>query len=376
MSHFIPGVIVALVFSAVLCSKLIKTIPRDLIFTTAALLAAFAGILTSQQIFQAATSQAMQATLGFWLMGKALQHQGILHVLSRSLPSSRYSLCIAPVCGALLSPWYFPLRQSDGRFNYLCALGSMASIIGTPTNLLFVSLCSPKVPGLLSNLFVFAPLAIVPVLLSLFFFLLFSRISWKTLVDRQDPESPILWKQIAVCFLWVTTLVATLLGWPVGSAFLCAGLLALMLRTVPVSVLRERLPLPSLLEIFSAALFFFAMDSSGLNVSLAHFMSMTSPSLILPVLFMLALLASRGMPRPVAFAILFSPVSSLFAGSPAQILVAGAVIAFATALPLFGKFSSMERVEFCVERPLPVAVRLSAGPVFFAGTMIAGLWLL
>ena len=97
----------------------------------------------------------------------------------------------------------------------------------------------------------------------------------------------------------------------------------------------KEFPLPLLLEIFSAWIFFFAMQNSGLASWSASLIQAWPPFLFFLVFFLIAQTFAHFMPRPVAFAVLFSIAFTLFTGVP--LLLIGANIAVAAAFPLFDK---------------------------------------
>jgi hypothetical protein len=90
---------------------------------------------------------------------------------------------------------------------------------------------------------------------------------------------------------------------------------------------REEFPLPFLLEIFSAYLFFFAIKNSGLA---ELFLQGSSPFILLALSFLAAQFFSFFMPLPVVFALLFS----FFSDTP-LFFAAGATIALSLVLNLF-----------------------------------------
>ena len=78
--------------------------------------------------------------------------------------------------------------------------------------------------------------------------------------------------------------------------------------------IREKFPLPLLLEIFSAYLFYFACKNSGLDHWISFFLKGLPFWAFLILSFLSAQALAFSMPRPVAFALLFSLVLSLFSG--------------------------------------------------------------
>ncbi len=97
----------------------------------------------------------------------------------------------------------------------------------------------------------------------------------------------------------------------------------------------KEFPLPLLLEIFSAWIFFFAMQNSGLASRAASWIQAWPPFLLFLGFFLVAQTLAHFMPRPVAFAVLFSIALVLFTGI--SLLLIGANIALAAAFPLFDK---------------------------------------
>jgi hypothetical protein len=68
----------------------------------------------------------------------------------------------------------------------------------------------------------------------------------------------------------------------------------------------KKFPLPLLLEIFSAYLFYFAIKNTALDSWIAPFLQNLPQWSVLTLLFLAAQALAFLMPRPVAFAILFS----------------------------------------------------------------------
>ncbi len=281
-------------------------------------------------------------------------------------------------------------------FHYLIALGGLATALSTSVNVLLLDLYSVSVGNVLSSVFLFFPFAILPIISALLFFLLFHKVFRKPfpivfeesrsavvlpdslLIGRKAHQSifrngkhissatplesgdflileknvkaslftlldsshghHVLWKQITVFVIFIAAIVVTILGVPIGTTFLCAGAFILIFGFIPIKkTFREEFPLPVLLEIFSAHLFFYAMLSSHLNGTFAGLFFCKCPYFCLPIFFVLAHVAAHFMPRPIAFATLFSVALALFAGFPIKILFTGIVVAFASTIPLFGK---------------------------------------
>ena len=419
------GVVLALLLLPLLLTKFLKKIPRDLLFTIAALLSSLAGIISSAQLYQSAANQAIFTILGLWLLGKAMQQQGTfhscLHLFSPVKKESIFSRILfffqAVIFGAFLHHRYFPLttlrslsRNAEKRkgdlsiygfpFAYLFLIGGLATAIGAPTNILFLSLYSQSMGDILSNLFAFLPFAALPILFSFLLFLILKKkfrkpfsqfidaatcavvppdslliskaqpltavrkgksISKKEPLQSGDlilftrpparlpfsqialfldsiPSSVQRWKKVLVNLFFFGAIVSTLVGVPIGTAFSLAGLILLFIRPFPLwKALREEFPLPLFLEVFSAYVYFFAIRSSGLNAWIASLISFRSPFFLLPLFFIASQLVTHFMPRPIAFASLFSIALALFADSPNQLLLISVNIAFASAIPLFGK---------------------------------------
>src|SRR6267154_2623496 len=292
------GIVLGLLFLSILFSHLIKAFPKDLIFTFAALSNPFFGIVSSRELYQAGVNQAILAVVGLCIIGKAFEQQGLFYpAISGLLPIKKESLLRRTVflvqvafCGAFLNHHYFPkaalqlmtLRfekeKTDSSilgfpFTYLFLVGGLATAIGTPVNMMFLSLYSNAVPEAISHFFAFLPLAI---------------------------------------FFFLAAIAATFFAVAIGTAFFIAGLLLLLL--LPFSIKKafcEEFPLPLLLEIFSAAIFFFAMRNSGLSQWAASLIHGTQPFILLTLCFFTAQIAAHFMPRPVAFAVLFSIAFSL-----------------------------------------------------------------
>lgn len=414
-----------LIFLPIFIARFISTIPRDLLFTIAALLSGLTGIVPSAHLYHAAFNQAIITVFGVWLIGKAMQQQGLFHACTAFLLSVKKEgylgrfifFCQTLLLGAFLQHRYFPLsilrtclRIAEKQrgdlsiygfpFAYLFLIGGLATAIGTPTNILFISLYSLSTGNVLTDFFIFLPLSIPPVFVSAIALLILKKqfhkpFSWfietaacavvppdSLFIGREVPDiivregrpmakkiplqsgdliifnktpqrSPLsqyaffnhipqsaarVWKKIIVILSFIGAIISTFAGIPIGMAFFVAGLIALCIRSFPIrKTFQEDFPLPSLLEIFSAYLFFLAMQNSGLNVWLASFFSINTPFLLSTLFFVLAQIASHFMPRPIAFSILFSIAAVLFSAHPAQLMLMGINIAFAAALPLFGK---------------------------------------
>ncbi len=93
----------------------------------------------------------------------------------------------------------------------------------------------------------------------------------------------------------------------------------------------KKFPLPLLLEIFSAYLFYFAIKNTALDSWIAPLLQNLPEWSVLTLLFLAAQALAFLMPRPVAFAILFSIGSALFP----EPLLAGATIALSLILNFF-----------------------------------------
>jgi hypothetical protein len=139
------------------------------------------------------------------------------------------------------------------------------------------------------------------------------------------------WKGWVALFLFASAICATFFGVGVGTAFFVAGLLSMLVRPFPMrQTFLEKFPLPTLLEIFGAIIFFYALQNSGVSAWAATWVH-GWPSQI--GFFLCAQIAACLMPRPLAFAILFSVAQVAFDSS--QLFLAGAVIAFGAAIPFF-----------------------------------------
>ena len=419
------GVVLALLLLPILLTKLLKKIPRDLLFTISALLSSLAGIISSAQLYQSAANQAIFTILGLWLLGKAMQQQGIFHscvplftpVKKEGIFSRILFFLQAIIFGAFLQHRYFSLttlrslsRNAERRkgdlsiygfpFAYLFLIGGLATAIGTPTNILFLTLYSHSMGDILSNLFAFLPFAALPILFSLLLFLIVKKkfrkpfsqfidaatcavvppdslliskaqsltavrkgrsISKKDPLQSGDlilftrpparlpfsqialfidavPTSVKRWKKALVVLFFFGAILSTLAGIPIGTAFFAAGFILLFIRPFPLrKSFLEEFPLPLFLEIFSAYVYFFAIRSSGLNAWIASLISFRAPFFLLSLFFIVAQLASHFMPRPIVFASLFSIALAIFSDYPNQLLLISINIAFASAVPLFGK---------------------------------------
>ena len=365
------GVVLVLLLLPIFLSKFLQSIPRDLLFTAAALLSALCGIVSSSQLYQAGTNQAIFTVFGLWLIGKAMQEQGIFEACAVFLVPTKRGLfnrvaffCQVIVFGAFLHHRYFPLstlrpllriaEKEKGDlslygfpFAALFLLGGLATAIGTPTNILLLTLYSFSVKDVLSQFFLFLPFAVLPILCSniLLFLskkqfrkpfsqfidaaacavvhpdsLLIGKTQPLTVVREGKPISKptplqsgdlILftkahtkipfsqialfsgatliamahWKKIIVILLFFGSIVSVLTGVPIGTAFLSAGVILLLIRPFALKkALRDEFPLSPLLEIFSAYLFFLSMQSSGLHTWIASFIPLRSPFLLLTLI--------------------------------------------------------------------------------------------
>lgn len=142
---------------------------------------------------------------------------------------------------------------------------------------------------------------------------------------------------ILVLLIYLAAAIMTIAGLPIGTTFFFTGMAILLIRPSPVKeVFRKEFPLPGLLDLFSAYLFFFAINSSGLNRIAADLIPANWPFIPTLTLFVLAAQGiSFLMPCTVAFSILFSIALSFFSGHPDQIVISGTVLAFFTTLPFF-----------------------------------------
>jgi hypothetical protein len=394
--------VLGLLFLSILFSHLIKAFPKDLIFTFAALSNPFFGIVSSRELYQAGVNQAILAVVGLWIIGKAFEQQGLFYpAISGLLPIKKESLLRHTVflvqvafCGAFLNHHYFPkaalqlmtLRfekeKTDSSilgfpFTYLFLVGGLATAIGTPVNMMFLSLYSNAVPEAISHFFAFLPLAILPILLSLLLLVALHKIFPKRLEVKPCavifPEPiRVKCKGYVALFFFLAAIAATFFAVAIGTAFFIAGLLLLLL--LPFSIKKafcEEFPLPLLLEIFSAAIFFFAMRNSGLSQWAASLIHGTQPFILLTLCFFTAQIAAHFMPRPVAFAVLFSIAFSLFAKQPTQLFLIGANIAFATAVPVFGVLKTDEiAISHGIRGSSPIGIRIALILILFASIAI------
>src|SRR5689334_12808346 len=83
--HWQEVAVASLLVLSILCSKLFRAFPRDLIFAIAALSTSLLGIVSSKQIFAAAVSQAILAVFGLWLLAKAMQYQGFFKAIANKI---------------------------------------------------------------------------------------------------------------------------------------------------------------------------------------------------------------------------------------------------------------------------------------------------
>jgi hypothetical protein len=156
--------------------------------------------------------------------------------------------------------------------------------------------------------------------------------------------SPVKWKKCVILLLLLGAISAIFAGMAIGSAFFSVGLLLLLLRPFPLrKSFAEEFPLPFLLETFSAYIFFFAIQSSGLSQWVASSLQGWGLPALLLLFFSFAQLASHGMPRPLAFAIPFSVALALFTERPVPLFLSGITMALAAAVPLFRISKSADR---------------------------------
>jgi hypothetical protein len=316
-------------------------------------------------------------------------------------------------------------------FAYLFLIGGLATAIGVPTNLLFLFLSPIWIEKGLFSFFIFLPFAVMPIFLSCLFLFFFRNRFHKPFAQFIDatacalvpPDSLwigkkqsatvvrngktiaratplqsgdlLLWaktkppfsqlalfihaplpsvqfKQILVGFLFLGAIIASLVGMKLGTAFLLAGLICLALRTFPIKItFSEEFPFPALLEIFSAYVFFFAMQRSGLDAWFAGVLAFLSPYVLLPLFFVLAQVFAHFMPRPVAFSILFSIMLNIVNGYPTQLVLAGITIAFGTAVPLFSQPLLDElAISKAVSGTAPLFERLCLLGILFISTVV------
>lgn len=452
-------VVLVLILLPVFLSHFLKAIPRDLMFTIAALISALTGIVPSEQLFHAVANQAIMAVFGLWLVGKAMHQQGLFHhYVSFLLPvkkewrlSRLIFFCQTLIFGAFLQHRYFPLAmlrplsrdaEKEGGdlsvygfpFGYLFLIGGLATAIGNPANILLLTLFSISNGNILTDFFAFAPLALLPILFSVIILHIVKKMFRKPysqflnaaacavvpsdslligkepidtvlregkpitkmttlqsgdliLFTKTPPRAPFshyalfnhthfgatrLWKKIIIVLCFLGAIGSTLVDIPIGSAFFVAGLILLCIHSFPIrKTFQEEFPLPPLLEIFSAYIFFIAMQNSGLSNWLASLISVRSPSLILTLFFFITQLLSHLMPRPVAFSIPFSIALTLFSNHPAQLLLIGINIAFAAALPLFGTPLMDEiAISNAISGRAALSIRILLILVLFASVMI------
>lgn len=453
------GIVLILLCLPILLAQFLRRFPRDLAFTLAALLTGLLGIISSAQLFESAFNQTIFAVLGLWLIGKAMQQQGIFHAIAsgflpvkKNRPWKYFWFFLETIAfGAFLHHRYFPstvlrslVRQAEKvkgdlkiygfPFAYLFLIGGLATTIGVPINLLFLTLYTSLSKDVPSSLFAFFPFALLPILLSLFLFLLFKSLfrkpfsqfidagtcvtvpadslligkaassttiregksiskatflqSGDLLVFAHAPTSRtpiaqlipfvntvlsgIRWKKITIVLCFLGAIGSTFIGVAIGTAFLAFGLLLLCIHPFPLkAAFQEEFPFPLLLEIFSGFLFFFAMQTSGLDLWLSSYLPFHSPFALLPLFFILTQIAAHLMPRPIAFTVLFSIAHALFQAHLAQLLIIGINIAFAAAIPLFGKPQVDEMaISTAINGRAPLAFRALLIFILFGSTVI------
>jgi hypothetical protein len=96
-----------------------------------------------------------------------------------------------------------------------------------------------------------------------------------------------------------------------------------------------------------------------------------SPFIFLTLCFFIAQIAAHFMPRPLAFAVLFSIAFSLFERQQAQLFLTGANLAFASAVPLFG---TPKTDEIAISHPVGgrslIQIRIALILILFASIAI------
>jgi hypothetical protein len=502
------GAVLGLLFLSILLAQWIKAFPKDLIFTFGALLTSLVGVVSSKELYNACTSEAIRTVLGLWMIGKACEQQGLFHAIilggvyksfcslgdvkasglndceascinSIQLASqsfNRENFHVSPNCknfckrplgfmkvkkenmlsrkifflqivlvGAFFHHRYFTMatlrllaqrfEKADSSvlgfpFAYLLLVGGFTTAIGTSSNIIFFSLYSIAVPEALSQFFVFLPLAILPILLTLLVLTIFHKVfrkvfpqfletyscaivppdslrigkpthvtilreGWSLSTHAKLASGDLLlfakghthfleliafsptmicvkWKAWVTLFLFLAAIVATVFSIAIGTAFFIASLLLLLFHPFSLKrTFRDEFPLPLLLEIFSATIFFTAMLNSGLSGWLASFINWESPFYFLVFFFFCSQIVAHFMTRPLAFAALFSIVFFLFSGYPAHLLIAGANIAFASAVPLFGRPKTDEiAIAQGISGRSPLGIRLTLIIILFAGLVI------
>ncbi len=448
------GAVLGLLFLSIFLAQLIKSFPKDLIFTFAALLTPLFGAVSSKELFHAGVSQAILAVLGLWMIGKACEQQGLFHsivpwlmqVKQDNLLSRIMFLLQTALIGAFFHHRYFSkatLRLLAQRFEkadssilgfpfaYLLLAGGFATAIGTPSNIIFLSLYSIAVPEAVSHFFAFLPLAVLPILLTLLTVTIFHKVfrtifphflethncavippdslligkttdlpvfregwslSGKTKLASGDlilfDKGPIhhlsqliafsptiirvKWKAWVALFLFLAAIAATYFAVAIGTAFFVAGLVLLLFHPFSIKkTFRDKFPLPLLLEIFSATIFFVAMRNSGLSQWIASFVNWGCPFLFFLFFFFCSQIAAHFMTRLLALAALFSIAFFLFSGHPAHLLIAGANIAFASAVPLFGQpKTDGAAISQGISRKSPLVMRFALILILFASLAI------
>jgi hypothetical protein len=448
------GAVLGLFVLSTILAQLTKSFPKDLIFTFAALLNPLFGIVSSKELYQAGVNQAILATLGLWMIGKACEQQGLFHWIASGFTQVKKEDVLnriifflqTAVVGACLHHRYFSkatLRLLARRFEktdssvlgfpfaYLLLVSGFATAIGTSSNMIFLSLYSIAVPEAISQVFAFLPLAIPPIFLTLLtltiFHTAFRKIfphfleapscaiippdslligrTTKLSIFREDGSpsgktklksgdlillnkgtvhplsqfivfSPTMirvkWKTWAVLFLFFAAIAGTFFAVAIGTAFFVAGLLSLFFHPFSIKkVFRDEFPLPLLLEIFSAAIFFAAMRNSGLSQWTASYILWECPFLFLILFFFCSQIATHFMPRQLAFAALFSIASILFSSHADHLLIVGAHIAFASAVPLFGQPKADEiAISQGISGRSPLGMRLALILILFISIAI------
>ncbi|MGC1879059.1 MAG: hypothetical protein WA678_06765 [Rhabdochlamydiaceae bacterium] len=94
------------------------------------------------------------------------------------------------------------------------------------------------------------------------------------------------WKMYIALLLFFGALIASFFGTAIGTAFFLAASLLLLVRPFPLKkTFRDQFPLPLFLEIFSAYIFFFAAQESGLIAWAVSSVQGWSPFILLCLFF-------------------------------------------------------------------------------------------
>ena len=312
------GAILGLLFLGVFLSQLaerriIKFLPRDLIFTVLGLLCPLLGIVSSKELYKAGVNQAILFALGLWILEKA-----------------NFSI---PLLKQLRSQADIPNKEGIAKLQF----GAKSALFAQDSD-------SAQIAYSQSSLSIGAENKPVQKSSNLA-----SKVSFATPSKK--------WRGPLVFLLFLGAVIVVCAKMPIGTTFFCMGLVILSVR--PFSLKKafcEEFPLPLLLEIFSAYIFLFATQNSGISQWVASLVKGWSTPILLFLFFVSAQALSYFIPRFLTFLMLFSVVLALFS-IPVQVFLFGVCIAIATAISIFVK---------CTSQEIPFLIRIALIFVLFS----------